>query len=213
MTSLYIPCYRDLEVAFTIPQISTSSKATVHYVEAGNSGNPKILLLHGFPSSSFQYRDFVPMLSNSYHVLAPDYPGFGLTKVPDDFVFTFENLTIVMASWLHALGIKEAAVFIQDFGAPVGLRLAITGALKPTAIISQNGCAHKEGLGPNAWEPLFKWWETGSEEIRKRIEQNMLTLEGTRNNIVKGTPEKDLHLIDPQAWHLPYLQNIASTLR
>lgn len=209
MTSPYIPSYRDLEVTFTIPQIPTSSKATVHYVEAGSPNLPKILLLHGFPSSSFQYRDFIPMLSDNFHVVAPDYPGFGLTKVADDFVYTFENLTIVTAAWLQALGIKEAAIYIQDFGAPVGLRLAITGALKPTAIISQNGCAHKEGLGPQAWAPLFKWWETPSEEIGKKIEQNMLTLEGTRNNILKGTPDKDLHLIDPQAWQLPYLQNIA----
>jgi len=148
------------------------------------------------------------MLSDSYHVLAPDYPGFGLTKVSDDFVFSFENITIVMAAWLRALGIKEAAIYIQDFGAPVGLRLAITNGLKPTAIITQNGNAYHEGVG-QALDPLGAWWKSGSAEDRKAIADNMLTLAGTEEHIVMGTPEKDVHLLDPQHWHLSYLQNMA----
>lgn len=149
------------------------------------------------------------MLSDSYHVLAPDYPAFGLTKVADDFIFNFDNITIVIAAWLKALGIEEAIVFIQDFGAPVGLRLAVTGVLKLTAIISQNGNIYKEGLGPQTFGPLMKFWENYSEDFANMIANKMLTLAGTREHIVKGTPEKDLHLIDPQIWELAYMQNIA----
>ena len=156
----------------------------MHYVQAGNPKLPTVLLLHGFPASSHQYRDFIPMLSDSYHVLAPDYPGFGLTKVSDDFVFNFENITSVMAAWLRALGITEAAIYIQDFGAPVGLRLAITNEIKPTAIISQNGNAYHEGLGQELFAPLVAFWNTGSAEARKMIADNMLTLEGTREHTV-----------------------------
>ena len=149
------------------------------------------------------------MLSDSYHVLAPDYPGFGLTRVSDDFVFNFENITSVMAAWLRALGIEEAAIYIQDFGAPVGLRLATTNGIKPTAIISQNGNAYNEGLGQEALAPLFALWNTGSAEARKVIADNMLTLEGAKEHFIMGTPDKDLHLIDPLAWTFAYLQNIA----
>jgi pimeloyl-ACP methyl ester carboxylesterase len=209
MTSSYIPSYHDLEVTFSVPKTSTTSKAIVHYVQAGNPKLPTVLLLHGFPTSSHQYRDFIPMLSDSYHVLAPDYPGFGLTKVSDDFVFNFENITSVMAAWVRALDITEAAIYIQDFGAPVGLRLAITNGIKPTAIISQNGNTYHEGLGQELFAPLVALWNTGSAEARKMIADNMLTLEGTREHIIMGTPDKDLHLIDPQAWTFAYLQNIA----
>lgn len=169
MTSPYIPSYHDLEVTFSVPKNSTTSKAIVHYVQAGNPKLPTVLLLHGFPASSHQYRDLIPMLSDSYHVLAPDYPGFGLTKVLEDFVFTFENITSVMAGWLRALGVEEAAIYIQDFGAPVGLRLAATKGIKPTAIISQNGNAYHAGLGqmftaPES--PLLALWNTVSAEAR-----------------------------------------------
>ena len=201
--------YHDLEVTFSAPKTSTSSKATVHYIEAGDPKLPTVLLLHGFPASSHQYRDLIPMLSDSYHMLAPDYPGFGLTKVSDDFVFDFENITVVMAAWLRALGVEEAAMYIQDFGAPVGLRLATTDGLKPTAIITQNGNAYHEGVGQEALGPLIKWWKSGSAEDRKVIADHMLSLEGTKEHMVMGTPDKDLHLIDPQAWTLAYLQNIA----
>lgn len=209
MASSYVPSYHDLEVTFSEPQTSKSGKATVHYVEAGDPNLPKVLLLHGFPSSSHQYRDFIPMLSDSYHVLAPDYPGFGLTQVSDDFVYRFDNITAVMAAWLRAINVEKAVIFIQDFGAPVGLRLAITGGVKPTAIVTQNGNAYTEGLGQATFGPLRTFWDTGSAELRQKIAEKMLTLEGSKQRIIQGTPDKDIHLIDPQMWTLCYLQNMA----
>ena len=211
MTSSFHPTHHDLEVEFSLAKPSSSNKATVHYIEAGDPKLPTVLLLHGFPSSSHQYRDLIPLLSDSYHMLAPDYPGYGLTKVSDDFVYNFENITAVTAGWLQALGIKEAAIYIQDFGAPVGFRLATTDAIKVTAIVSQNGNAYHEGLG-ELFGPLEQWWSTGSDETRKMIAGAMLTLEGTREHIVMGTPDDDMHLIDPVVWTFAYLQNIAGSV-
>lgn len=205
--------YNDLEITFTAGKTATTSKATIHYVQAGNPQHPTVLLLHGFPASSNQYRNLIPMLSANYHVLAPDYPGFGLTKVSDDFVWDFDNINTVMTAWLQAMKIKEAAVYIQDFGAPVGLRLAITKGLKLTAIIAQNGNAYDEGVGKEALAPLIAWWESGSDDWRKVIQDNMLTLEGAKEHITIGTPEKDLHLIDPTTWELAYLQNIVGPVK
>lgn len=121
MAGPYSTSYRDLEVKFSISKSPAVDKATVHYAQAGNPSLPAVLLLHGFPFSSNQYRDFLPMLSDKYYVLAPDYPGFGLTTVSEDFKYNFENITIVMKAWLRGLAIDEAAIYIQDYGAPVAL--------------------------------------------------------------------------------------------
>ena len=207
-TAMTSTTYHDLEVTFTVPKTSTSSKATVHYVEAGNPKHPKLVLLHGFPTSSHQFRNLIPLLSDSYHILALDYPGFGLTKVSDDFAYNFDNITAVTAAWLKALDVKEAAIYIQDFGAPVGFRLAITDGLKLTAIVSQNGNAYHEGLG-DVFGPLESWWKTNSAEDRKVIADAMLSFEGIKDHIVMGTPDQDVHLIDPVTWTLAYVQNIA----
>lgn len=148
------------------------------------------------------------MLSDSYHVLAPDYPGFGLSQAPDDFVYSFANITAVMAAWVRALGLEEAVIFIQDFGAPVGLRLAITGAMQPAAIISQNGNIYEEGLG-KVFAPIRAFWDAPTDETRQVVADAMLTLEGAKKRYTVGTPDKDLHLLDPLAWTFAYLQNLA----
>lgn len=212
MTSENRANYHDVEVDFTPAEDSSSVEASIHYVEAGSTNTPTILLLHGYPASSHQYRDLIPMLSDKYHVLAPDYPGFGLSRILDgcDMKYTFENLTLATAAWLRTLNITEAAIFIQDFGAPVGLRLAITGALKVTAVISQNGNAYEAGLGAEGWGPVLHWWKTNNDpQIRQQVSDAVMTLEGTRAQWTGGLPDSQIQLIDPMNWVLAYSQNIA----
>ena len=113
----YVPTYHDLTIPFAGP--TSSGNATVHYIEAGSPYLPNIILWHGFPSSSAQYNTFIPMLSDAYHVLAPDMPGFGQTAVADDFDYTFDNLAAVSGSWLDAMNLTDYAFYIFDYGAPV----------------------------------------------------------------------------------------------
>lgn len=213
MAPSYPKSYHDLEVTFTAKGSSASSKANVHYVEAGDPSKHTILLLHGFPSSSFQFREFIPLLSANYHVLAPDYPGFGLSQVSDDdYKYTFDNLNIVLTAWLKALKVEEAAIYIQDFGGPAGFRLAATGGLKVSAVLSQNGNAYDEGLG-ELFTALRGWWSTKSDEGTKMISDVLLTPDGAKEHIVMGTPEKDMHLIDPQSWITAYQQNLEGPVK
>lgn len=212
MASQNKSAYHDREVTINPAGASSPLKASVHYVEAGDPHTPTILLLHGYPASSPQYRDFIPMLSDKYHVLAPDYPGFGLTRIDErgSMAHTFENLTLAIAAWLRALNVTDAALFIQDFGAPVGLRLAIAGSLRVTAIISQNGNAYEAGLGAEGWGPVLQWWKTDNDpSIRQKVSDAVMTLEGTRAQWTMGLPDSDVPLIDPMNWVLAYSQNIA----
>ncbi|GAM91153.1 hypothetical protein ANO11243_092000 [Dothideomycetidae sp. 11243] len=207
-TTSQLPQYHDTAVNFEAHG-GKSGKATVHYVTAGSSSSPTLLLLHGFPSSSTQFRHIIPMLSDSYHVLAPDLPGFGLTEVPDDFEYTFDNLAAVIKAWIAELKLKNMAIYIFDYGAPTGLRIAKENPDNVKAIISQNGNAYKEGFGQDFWAGIFKLWETqDSSDARKVLEDNVLTLGTTKFQYTQGVPESDLSLLDPQAWHSDYNQNL-----
>jgi pimeloyl-ACP methyl ester carboxylesterase len=135
---------------------------TVFYREAGPPTAPVVLLLHGFPSSSHQYRNLIPILATMYHVIAPDLPGFGFTTTPSVFPHTFANIAEVIEGFLDVLCIKEFAVYLFDYGAPTGLRLALRRPESVTAIISQSGNAYDEGLGA-FWDPIKQYWSTGSE--------------------------------------------------
>ena len=118
------------------------------YREAGDPNKPALLLLHGFPTSSHMFRNLIPLLADRYHVIAPDYPGFGFSDAPDQarFKYTFEHLTEVIDDFTQAVGLKRYAMYIFDYGAPIGLRLALAHPERVTAIISQNGNAYEEGL-------------------------------------------------------------------
>jgi pimeloyl-ACP methyl ester carboxylesterase len=120
----------------------------VFYREAGNSAAPTILLLHGFPSSSHMFRDLIPRLANRFHLVAPDLPGFGFTEVPADrrYRYSFENLTRTVDAFTQQLGLNRYAIYVFDYGAPVGFRLALAHPERISAIISQNGNAYLEGL-------------------------------------------------------------------
>lgn len=161
----------------------------IFYREAGCKDAPVILLLHGFPSSSHMFRDLMPALAESHYVVAPDLPGFGFSEQPDRnrFDFTFDNLSLVIDRFLAALGIDKFALYIFDYGAPVGLRMASRHPNRVTAIISQSGNAYEEGLS-EAWAPIRKYWAAPSKENRDALRE-LLTFETTRWQYTHGTPE------------------------
>ncbi|KAK9773099.1 hypothetical protein AB5N19_05804 [Seiridium cardinale] len=172
----------------------------VFYRHTGAESSPAILLLHGFPSSSHQFRNLIPLLSKSYRVIAPDFPGFGFTEVPKErkYEYTFANIARTIEAFVDVLKLTKFAVYIFDYGAPVGLRLALRRPELIAAIISQNGNAYEEGLG-DSWKPIQKYWASGAQEDRDGI-RPFLTLEGTRSQYVDGSPHPDK--IQPEAYFL-----------
>lgn len=172
----------------------------IFYREAGPAGAPTVLLLHGYPTSSHMFRDLIPLLSDKYHVIAPDLPGFGYSEAPDrtEFAYTFDNLANVMQSFIDKLGLERFAVYVFDYGAPIGYRLALANPEKITGIISQNGNAYVEGLGPD-WSPIQKYWEDDTPENRDAL-RSFVTLDGTKFQYFTGV--SDTSLIAPESYTL-----------
>lgn len=161
----------------------------IFYRFAGPVDAPVVLLLHGFPSSSHQYRNLIPLLSKKYRVIAPDLPGFGFTDVPtaQNYKYTFANLATSIGAFLDVLNIKKFSVYIFDYGAPVALRIALTGKYDIQAIFTQNGNAYEEGLG-DFWAPIKKYWKSGSNEDREVLRQSLLNFDITKFQYTSGTP-------------------------
>lgn len=161
----------------------------VFYREAGPADAPIVLLLHGFPTSSFQYRELIPRLADRYRVIAPDLPGFGFTEVPAErnYKYNFDSLAKTVEAFTEALGLKRYTLYVFDYGAPTGLRVAMAHPERVTAIISQNGNAYEEGLG-DAWAPIRKYWSNPTQENREALRE-ALSLEGIRFQYVHGTPD------------------------
>ena len=176
---------------------------SLFYRTAGSSTSPTILLLHGFPSSSHQYRKLIPLLAGKYHVLAPDLPGFGFTTVPSDrqYSYKFSSLATTVGLFLDALSIEKFAVYIFDYGAPTALRLALQRPNAITAIISQNGNAYEEGLGA-FWDPIRKYWKSGAQEDRDALVPTLLGFPPTEWQYVYGSPHPES--IGPETYHLDY---------
>lgn len=170
------------------------------YREAGSKTAPTILLLHGFPTSSHMFRNLIPALADRYHLVAPDLPGFGFSDAPDHkrFRYTFENLAKVIDSFTRTIGIDRFAVYVFDYGAPVGLRLALTHPERITAIISQNGNAYEEGLS-QGWNPIQKYWKEPSAENRAAL-RDFLTPEATKSQYLYGV--QDAALVAPESYEL-----------
>jgi pimeloyl-ACP methyl ester carboxylesterase len=164
---------------------------TVFYREAGPADAPVVLLLHGFPTSSFQYRNLIPRLADRYRVIAPDLAGFGFTVVPParNYVYNFENLSRTLEAFTDVLNLKRYAMYIFDYGAPTGLRLAMWHPERVTAIISQNGNAYEEGLG-DSWAPIQRYWREPTLENRNAI-RAALTPEGMRHEYSVGMRNPD----------------------
>ena len=172
----------------------------VFYREAGASDRPVVLLLHGFPTSSFQFRELIPRLADRYRVIAPDLPGFGFTEVPDGrhYRYSFDALGQTMLAFTDKLNLKRYALYVFDYGAPTGFRLAMAHPERVTAIVSQNGNAYEEGLG-DAWAPIRRYWEQPTAENRETVRQ-ALSPEGLRWQYVVGAPDPDA--IAPEGYTL-----------
>jgi pimeloyl-ACP methyl ester carboxylesterase len=172
----------------------------VFYREAGDSKAPAILLLHGFPTSSHMFRDLIPLLADRYRVVAPDLPGFGFSDAPDrgKFKYSFDKLAEVIDGFTQAVGLRSYAIFVFDYGAPVGFRLALKHPERVTAIISQNGNAYEEGLSAG-WNPIQNYWKEPSEANRAAL-RAFLSPETTRWQYVHGV--SDPTLVAPESYTL-----------
>jgi len=159
----------------------------VFYRAAGDLTAPVVLLLHGFPTSSFMFRELIPRLATDYRVIAPDLPGFGFTEVPAErrYVYSFDALATTMAAFTEALHLDRYALYVFDYGAPTGFRLAMAHPERVTAIVSQNGNAYEEGLG-DAWGPIRAYWAAPTPKNREALRQQILTPEGTRWQYTHG---------------------------
>lgn len=170
----------------------------VFYREAGDPDRPTVLLLHGFPTSSQMFRNLIPMLAERYHVLAPDYPGYGHSAMPahDAWDYTFANLASVMEAFLEAKAVDRFSVYLMDYGAPVGFRLFEADPARVEAFVVQNGNAYVEGLAA-FWDPIRAYWETGGGEERNAL-RPFLAVEATAWQYTHGQP--DPSLVSPDAW-------------
>src|SRR5436190_9306793 len=172
----------------------------IFYREAGSKTAPAIVLLHGFPTSSHMFRNLIPALSGRYHVVAPDLPGFGFSDAPDRarFRYTFERLAETIDSFTQAIGLDRFAIYFFDYGAPVGLRLALAHPERITAIISQNGNAYEEGLS-EGWNPIQKYWKEPTPENRAALRE-FLKPATTKWQYLHGV--KDEALVAPESYTL-----------
>jgi pimeloyl-ACP methyl ester carboxylesterase len=173
----------------------------VFYREAGDAAAPVLLLLHGFPTSSFMFRDLISRLADSYRVIAPDLPGFGFTEVPEkrNYTYSFDALAGTVQAFTDALDLTRYAIYIFDYGAPTGLRLAMSRPERITAIVSQNGNAYEEGLG-DAWGPIRTYWATPTAENREVIRKNILNFDGTRWQYTHGVANPES--VPPESYTL-----------
>ncbi|AOB32845.1 alpha/beta hydrolase [Bordetella sp. H567] len=161
----------------------------VFYREAGAPGAPKLLLLHGFPSSSHMFRELIPLLAADFHIVAPDLPGFGQTEMPprERFDYTFDNFANVIEAFTEAVGFDRYAMYVFDYGAPTGFRLALRHPERIRAIITQNGNAYEEGLS-EGWNPIQAYWRDPSSENRQAL-RALLTPETTRWQYTHGVAD------------------------
>jgi pimeloyl-ACP methyl ester carboxylesterase len=187
-----------------VPRTSThrleADGVSVFYREAGPPDASVVLLLHGFPTSSFQYRELIPRLADRYRVIAPDLPGFGFTEVPEKrhYKYTFDALANTLLTFTEALHLERYALYVFDYGAPTGFRLAMAHPERVTAIVSQNGNAYEEGLG-EAWAPIRRYWREPTPENRETL-RRALSPQGLRSQYTEGVPNPDV--IAPEGYTL-----------
>jgi pimeloyl-ACP methyl ester carboxylesterase len=169
----------------------TADGVNVFYREAGAFDRPVLLLLHGFPTSSFMFRELIPRMADRYRVIAPDLPGFGFTEVPPErgYQYSFDALARTLEAFTAALKLTRYALYVFDYGAPTGFRLAVSRPERVTAIVSQNGNAYEEGLG-DAWAPIQRYWKQPTSENREAVRRE-LSPEGLRSQYTHGVPDPD----------------------
>ncbi|MER6673529.1 alpha/beta hydrolase [Streptomyces sp. NPDC000983] len=173
----------------------------IHYREAGPKDAPVLLLLHGFPSSSHMFRELIPLLADGYRVIAPDHLGFGRSATPSaaEFRYTFEELASITGEFTERLGLARYALYIQDYGAPIGLRLALAHPERVTAIVTQNGNAYEDGLGAEAWAPVLALIAERNERTEAAVRE-ISSPDGIRWQYLHGVPEDQHDLVSPDAY-------------
>ncbi|WP_210092887.1 alpha/beta hydrolase [Ruegeria sp. HKCCSP346] len=179
-------------------------EVNIAYREAGDPSRPTVLLLHGFPTSSHMFRNLIPELAKNYHVIAPDFPGFGASDMPqaEDFDYSFANIAEIMTSLLDRKGVDQYAVYLMDYGAPVGFRMFAEQPERVTGFVIQNGNAYEEGLR-EFWDPIKAYWADPSKENGDQL-RGFLTLDATKWQFTHGVQR--LELISPDNyWHVQYL--------
>ena len=188
---------RDYQVRYRTVKVDG---VNLFYRESGDSKTPTLMLLHGFPTSSHMFRGLIPLLNDRYRVVAPDLPGFGFSDAPDraQFKYTFERLAEVIDRFTEVVHLQRYALYIFDYGAPVGLRLALKHPERITAIVSQNGNAYKEGLS-NGWNPIEKYWTEPTEANRAALRE-FLKPDATKLQYLHGVSEEAL--VAPESYTL-----------
>jgi pimeloyl-ACP methyl ester carboxylesterase len=179
----------------------------IFYREAGPDDAPTILLLHGFPTSSHMFRNLIPALSDKFHLVAPDYPGFGKSSMPkvDEFDYTFDHFAEVVNGFIEKLGLKTYSLYVMDYGAPVGFRVAAKHPERVESLVVQNGNAYEEGLR-EFWEPIKAYWKEKSKKNADVLRNNILTIEATEWQYTNGV--RNPETIAPDNWfHDQYLMD------
>jgi pimeloyl-ACP methyl ester carboxylesterase len=194
---------KSLQVPLTTVHHVDADGVKVFYREAGPADGPVVLLLHGFPASSFQYRELIPRLADKYRVIAPDLPGFGFTEVPETrkYKYSFDALAQTVLAFTDALGLKRYALYVFDYGAPTGFRLAMARPERVTAIVSQNGNAYEDGLG-DSWAPIRRYWSDPSAANREEVRKAAVSFEGIKFQYMHGVPNPEA--VKPEGYWLDY---------
>ncbi|HEY9668528.1 MAG TPA: alpha/beta hydrolase [Coleofasciculaceae cyanobacterium] len=175
----------------------------IFYREAGSRDNPTILLLHGFPTSSHMFRNLIPALSDHFHLVAPDYPGYGNSSMPtvNEFDYTFDRLAEIVEKFITAIDLKKYSLYVMDYGAPIGYRIAAKYPERVEALIVQNGNAYEEGLR-EFWDPIKAYWHDRSPENADKL-RHLFTLEATKWQYTNGV--RNLETISPDTWNMDQL--------
>jgi pimeloyl-ACP methyl ester carboxylesterase len=176
----------------------------IFYREAGDKDKPSLLLLHGFPTSSVMFKNLLIALSDRFHLIAPDYPGFGFSDFPDrnSFEYSFKNISVYINRFTEAIQLKSFTIYLHDYGCPIGLRLCIDHPEKIERIIVQNGNAYEEGIGPQ-WDETKDYWAHPTEEKKKKVAA-FLSEEGVKMQYTAGLPEELLARVSPESWMLDW---------
>ena len=182
---------------------ATVTGQQLFYREAGPVEAPTVLLLHGFPASSFMFRNLIPLLAGRYHVIAPDHLGFGLSDAPpvDEFGYNFDALAGLTAGLLKQLGVSRYAMYVQDYGAPVGWRLALSDPDAVSTIITQSGNGYEAGFTDGFWKPVREYWDDQNPQTEAALRE-ALTLEAIRWQYRHGVPDQSL--VSPDTWYHDY---------
>jgi pimeloyl-ACP methyl ester carboxylesterase len=201
---MYMKLKSDVVQSRTAPVVSYRTVEVngldIFYREAGRSDAPTILLLHGFPTSSHMFRNLIPALADEYHVVAPDYPGFGQSAMPsrDRFAYTFDALADVIEKFSEKIGLTTYALYVQDYGAPVGYRIAERHPDRVSALVVQNGNAYDEGIANDFWIPLKAYWNNPADKERRDALRGFLQPEATKWQYTHGV--RNLATISPDGW-------------